>query len=416
MARLARPAPTPSAELPAAKYQLIFYAQCGNTGNWLTQIYKGIYNPNKQGTPVAVKSGRTTKINVAMKEGGEISGTVTGPRGSKLSNICVFPLTNAASGELIFEPASSHGVYHIRGVPPGSYQLGFAPCAGANYAPTLWPGTQNYNVAPMIKVHPRQIIGNIDQIMLFGGTITGTVTSATTPASPIPGMCVFVQENGGLFDGGSAGTDNNGHYTIKGLASGQYQVSFQPGCDNNANYVAENYPSNVKVKQGATTSGIDGSLPPGATLSGTVTSATTGKPLRGICVQIDGTADFGENGGFAVTAKDGTYSVNQLPVDTYTVDFSGGCGNSGSFAPQAYNNASVLDPQNIDVTTAGQVVSDINAAMQPGPVIAGTVTDSSGRKLSGICAFAVTPSGIEFGIAASAPRQLPDQRSAAGPV
>jgi len=388
--------------LPAGKYEMAFFAQCGNTGNWLTQIYKGITNPNKQPTPVRIKAGQTTKINVAMKEGGEISGTVTGPRGSKLSNICVSPLSNSAAGQLVFPAASSHGVYHIRGVPAASYQLGFAPCDEANYAPTLWPGTQNYNVAAVIKVHPRQIIGNIDQIMQFGGTITGTVTSDTTPATPLPGMCVFVFENNGLFDGGSADTDNNGHYTINGLASGPYSVFFQPGCDNNANYVAENGPSNVKVTQGATTSGINGSLPPGATISGTVTSAATGKPLRGICVEIDSTDEFSGVDGFTVTARDGTYSVDQLPVGTYQVEFSGGCGNSGSFAPQAYNNTNVLEPQNVDVNTAGQVVAGIDAAMQPGPVIAGTVTDSSGRKLSGICVFAVTPSGIEFGIAATA--------------
>jgi hypothetical protein len=387
--------------LPAAKYEVAFYAQCGNTGNWLTQIYKGITDPSKQPTPVPVKAGRTTKINVVMKEGGEISGTVTGPKGSKLSNICVLPLSNSAAGQLVFQAVSSNGVYHIRGVPAASYQLGFAPCQGANYAPTLWPGTQSYKVAPMIKVHPRQIIGNIDQIMHFGGTITGTVTSDTTPATPLPGMCVFVEENNGLFDGGSAGTDSNGHYTIKGLASGPYSVFFQPGCDSNANFVPENYPSSVKVTEGATTSGINGSLPPGATISGTVTSATTGKPLRGICVEINSTADFGIEGGFAVSAKDGTYSVNQLPVDTYNVEFTGGCGNRGSFAPQAYDNTNVLEPQNIDVTTAGQAVTGIDAAMQPGPVISGTVTDSSGRNLTGICVFAGTPSGVLYGIAAS---------------
>jgi len=387
-------------KLSVTKYELVFFADCGNNGNWLTQIYKGIYNFVKQPTLVPVKAGRTTKINVAMKEGGEISGTVTGPEGRKLSNICVSPLSNSSAGQLVFEGVSRNGIYHIRGVPAGSYQLGFQSCLNANYAPTLWPGTQNYKVAPLIKVHPRQIIGNIDQIMQFGGVITGTVTADTSAATPLPGMCVFVQENNGLFDGGSADTDNNGHYRIKGLAPGPYSVSFQPGCDNNANYVGENYPSNVKVTEGATTSGINGSLPPGATISGTVTSAATGKPLGGICVEINST-DFGIEG-FSVSAKDGTYSVNQLPVDTYNVQFTGGCGNRGSFAPQAYDNTNVLEPQNIDVTTAGQAVTGIDAAMQPGPVISGTVTDSSGHELSGICVFAVTPNGVEYGIAATA--------------
>jgi Carboxypeptidase regulatory-like domain len=385
-------------KLPAGKYEMVFFAQCGNTGNWLTEFYKGIFDPTKQPTAVPVKAGQTTKINVTMKEGGEISGTVTGPRGRKLYGICVSPLTNSFAGSLVFQGVSSDGVYHIRGVPPASYQLGFASCGNANYAPTLWPGTQNYSVAPEIKVGARQIIGNIDQIMQRGGIVSGTVSSDTKPATPLPGMCVFVQENNGLFDGGSANTDNNGNYSIKGLATGQYSVYFQPGCNNNANYVSENYPSNVKVTQGARTSGINGSLPPGATISGTVTSAATGKPLRGICVQI---SSLDGSYGFAVSAKNGTYSVDQLPVDTYQVQFLGGCGNRGSYAPQGYDNTNVLEPQNIDVTTAGQTVTGIDAAMHPGPIIAGTVTDTSGRKLNGICVFAVTPNGIEYGIAAT---------------
>ena len=111
--------------------------------------------------------------------------------------------------------------------------------------------------------------------------------------------------------------------------------------------------------------------------------------------------EFG-GGGFAVSSHDGTYSVDQLPADTYQAQFSGGCGNAGSYAPQAYDNTNVLEPQNIVVTTAGQTVANMNAAMQPGPVIAGTVTDSAGHKLSGICVFVLTPSGNEFGLATTA--------------
>ena len=395
-------------KLPAGRYELALYAQCGNTGNWLTQIYKGIYDPSKSPTLVRIKAGQTTKINATMKLGGEISGTVTGPLGKKLSGICVSPLTNSAAGLLIFGAVSRAGVYHVRGVPAGSYQLGFAPCENADYAPTLWPGTQNLNAAGTIGVRARQIIGNIDEIMSLGGIMTGTVTSATTPPVPLAGMCVFVQENNGLNDSGSADTDGSGHYTVKGLAAGSYSVQFQPGCDNNGNYVATNYPSNVNVTSGATTSGVNGSLPIGATISGTVTSAATGKPLPGICVQANGIESGG--GGFAISANDGTYSVEQLPVDTYQAQFSGGCGNAGSYAPQGYDNTNVLQPQNIVVTTAGQTVASVNAAMQPGPVIAGTVTDSTGHKLTGICVFVITPDGDQFGVATTVDGgyQVPD--------
>src|SRR5258708_37936349 len=36
-----------TAKLPPGRYIALFYAGCGNSGNWLTQIYKGTYNFSK---------------------------------------------------------------------------------------------------------------------------------------------------------------------------------------------------------------------------------------------------------------------------------------------------------------------------------------------------------------------------------
>jgi 5-hydroxyisourate hydrolase-like protein (transthyretin family) len=385
--------------LPAGKYVLAFYADCGNTGNWLFQIYKGIYNPAKRPTLVNVEAGRTTNhISVVMKEGGEISGSVTGPGGRKLSGICVYPITNSLIGFFLFNARSSHGTYHIRSLPTGSYQIGFASCGLSDWAPTLWPDTQNYNSAPYVHVHGTQNVGNIDEIMQPGAIVTGTVTTATTPSTPLAGMCVDAFENSGLFDGGTAATSATGAYEIFGLAPGSYSVDFSPGCNNNGNYVGVSYPTNLNLVGGTTTSGINGALPLGGIISGNVTSAATGEPVRGICVGIDTSFDgFYFPIGFATTNARGRYSVDQLPVGTYQVQFSGGCGNTGSYAPQGWQNTNVLEPQNIDVSQAGQDLSDIGAALQPGPVISGVVTDSAGHKLSGICVDVVTPSGVEFG-------------------
>ena len=382
-------------KLPAGTYFMAFYALCGNNDNWLFEIYKNIFNPNKTPASVRIKAGQTTHISAVMKEGGEISGTVTGPGGRKLSNICVYPLTSSPAGELVFNAVSRRGVYHIRSVAPGRYQIGFAPCEQSTWAPTLWPDTQNENTAPYIRVSGSRHVGNIDEVMQPGGVITGTVTAATSAATPLAGMCALAQENGGLFDTGSVATNADGAYRIYGLAPGSYSVQFYPGCNSNANYVGVNYPGNVNVVGGATTPGINAALPVGAIISGKVTSAATGKPINGICVGI-GTSQLGTIG-LEFTDSGGDYSIDQLPVGTYQVQFSGGCGNTGSYAPQGWDNTNVLEPQNIDLSAAGQDDSDISAALQPGPVIAGTVTDSSGRRLSGICVYASTPSGVLFG-------------------
>ncbi len=389
--------------LPPGTYEVIFIAHCGSTGNWLAQVYKGKDTVNNP-TPVRVRAAKTTSgINAVLRRGGEISGTVTGPEGKKLNGICVDPLLSnnaiSSNGLPVFGAVSRAGVYHVRGIPAGSYQLGFAPCNNANYAPTLWPGTQNFQAAATIVIKPPETVTNIDEVMQLGGTIKGTVTSAADPSVKLGGMCVIVQELNGLGDGGLAVTDAAGNYVMKGLAAGSYAVAVQAGCGNNGNYVGANYPSNVTVTSGVTASGIDVALPTGAIISGIVTGAQSHLPIAGICVDLLQDNEPVEQ---VETARQplGSYSVNQLPAGTYEVQFGGGCGNTGSYAPQGYDNTSVLFPQDIVVAAAADLTG-IDAAMQPGPTISGTVTSSTGAKLSGICALAISPGGIEYGGTAS---------------
>lgn len=72
---------------PAGQYEIMFFTGCGNNGNWLDQFYKNDYTANSGFTVVVVKAGRTTKIDAVMQPGAEISGTVTGAKGQKLSGV-----------------------------------------------------------------------------------------------------------------------------------------------------------------------------------------------------------------------------------------------------------------------------------------------------------------------------------------
>ena len=383
-----------SIKVPVGQYEMAFFAGCGNFGNWLFQIYKNDYNPLKQPATVKVSKNRTTTIKAVMKLGGEISGTVRGPNGQRLSGICVTPLLVTGSDDLYFGAISHNGVYHARGLPAGKYQLGFAPCRNTKYAPTLWPGTQSYRAAAVITVQPPNEIQNIDEVMQHGGVISGTITSATTPAAPLAGMCVFVEEDGGLYAGGNAATSSSGYYRVRGLPAGPYSVFAFPGCSQNTNYVQATYPKQIAVYNDATDSHIDLALPVGDIISGTVTSAATGLPIKGICVAVSLGNGLTVN---EVTSRtNGSYRVDQLPSGKYGVQFVGGCGNPGSYAPQGYQNTNVFDPPLLTFSAAGQTLTGIDAAMQPGPEISGTVRDTSGHLLSGICVEAFTPAGVGF--------------------
>ena len=181
-----------------------------------------------------------------------------------------------------------------------------------------------------------------------------------------------------------------------GLGSGAYQVQIGPGCNNNGNYTTAFL--NTRTKVGKLTSGVDAVLQPGATISGTVTDVH-GNPVSGMCIDVSGsgslTASVLASGG-DTTGDDGSYVVNELPAGTYEIGFSSGCGDSGNYAPYWYDNQSDPDLATPIVLATG-ASQTVNATLQPGATITGTVTSASGKKLSGICVYAATTSQAELG-------------------
>ena len=391
-----------TSRLPAGSYLVVFYADCGNTGNWIGQVYNSasVLKP----TLVRIHRGKTTSgIDATLRLGGEISGTVTNSSGTKLSGICVDPVRSGkTSAALLVSGLSQHGAYHLRGLPAGSYKINFFPCdVSAAYAEVWWPHAATEQAAKTIRLKQREVLGHVNEVIPVGGVISGTVTNSSN--APLAGICVVAAPDANSVNYGAQvfTTNANGQYKIIGLSPGHYTVQFQTGCGNNGNYLDVNYPDVVTVTYGQTRAGINVEMPAGGIASGTVTSAATGKPIRGICVSLTATSPtstYYSPG--ATTSAVGTYRFEQIPTGTYYVQFSGGCGNAGSYSPQSYDNASAFVPEPITVT-AGQTVTDVDAAMQPGASIAGTVKAQGGRGLSGICVYAYGPDAYSEGVGTS---------------
>jgi hypothetical protein len=132
-------------------------------------------------------------------------------------------------------------------------------------------------------------------------------------------------------------------------------------------------------------------------ISGTVTSAAGGALLQGICVSANVVGQMGPPQGGAVTALDGTYTIGDLPVGDYLVAFGSGCGNPGNYASQWYDNQWFQDTASTVPVTGGQTTGSIDAVMQPGGSISGTVTAAGGGALEGICVSATLPDGRGLG-------------------
>jgi Carboxypeptidase regulatory-like domain len=375
--------------LPPGRYQVTFASQffCPGKANWLEQTYRGQNNPFETGaTPVRVRSGKTTGgIDTNLLLGGEISGTVQARSGRKLAGICVNAEGKIVGGYDGLEAATArNGSYHLHALFPGRYAISFSIGCGSkgNYAAkALRP----------IRLSYGERVTAAGATLVPGGSITGTVRLGSSIGKLLPGICVFASNASGSVSSNAA-TNANGSYRVIGLSTGTYQLQFQPGCNSAGNYTsATKY---AHATQGKVTSGVDAVLQRGAEISGVVTDVH-GKPLANICVDVEGnitSADGLPEG----TNPNGSYVVNQLAAGTYEIGFTGGCGNTGSYAPYWYDNQGDQDLATpITLATGGS--QTVNAQLQPGGTVTGTVADSRGRKLSGICVYVATEQQAELG-------------------
>jgi hypothetical protein len=375
--------------VPAGRYLVTFaWLVCGGgNGNWLQQIYPGVNTPFFGGKPITVRSGHTTRnINARLRLGGEISGTVTSRSGKRLRGICIEAQGTVAGGFVGLNAATGrNGSYHLQALFPGRYVVGFnVGCSASRYVPQWWRDRSTDSRLTQIRVRFAQQITGISATLPLGGTISGSVRLATKSGPALRGICIFASNSDGSVQV-TAATDADGTYQVVGLPSGVFQLEVAPGCNNNGNYAPViRY---VRARLGQATRGVAIVLPPGAEISGTVTD-THGHPVGGICLTIDGgnSALLGSLEPIAPeTNPDGSYDITQLAKGSYTLGFSGGCDNTGSYQPLWYNNQSSDASATAIVLATGQHATLAPQQLQPGITIQGMVTDDRGHRLTNIC-------------------------------
>lgn len=139
----------------------------------------------------------------------------------------------------------------------------------------------------------------------------------------------------------------------------------------------------VSVLEGTTTTGIDASLTPAASISGSLMTST-GKPLSGeVDAFLDGKL---ASSGFAV---DGQYQIPALAAESYAVcaswealprgtGFAGQCWDGTLYEGTVPNDATLV------TLSDGEQRPGIDLTLPPAAAIAGTVTTTSGAGLSNV--------------------------------
>jgi hypothetical protein len=122
-----------------------------------------------------------------------------------------------------------------------------------------------------------------------------------------------------------------------------------------------------------------------AASAGKITGVVTGdgKPLRGICVVVDG--EYG-----AMTGKHGRYAIGGLWPGRYYVSFEPqfDCADKANWLQQNYRGRNTLlgpPPGNLVKVAKGKTTRGIDGNLVRGGQISGTVTGPAGKRLRGIC-------------------------------
>ncbi|MCG2782620.1 MAG: carboxypeptidase regulatory-like domain-containing protein [Candidatus Altiarchaeales archaeon] len=289
---------------------------------------------------VTVTAGQTTTgVNFVLSAGGSISGTVTDSTGNPVANAELNAWQSEGGYGGGWAMTGSDGTYTMTGLSSGTYNI---EVRAGDYSSAMKTVTVTAGQDSIV-----------DFVLSVGGSISGTVTySDDSPASNLRVECWNEMGSGW----GDAFTDTTGAYTISGLSTGTYRVEVRTD-DSTANYAVDS--QTVSVTAGQETTGVNFVLSAGGSVSGTVTDASG--PVANIRVECWN--EQGSGWGDAMTATEGTYTINGLSTGTYRVMVR---------SEEADTNYATAE-KTVSVT-AGQETTGVDFVLTAGGSISGTVT------------------------------------------
>ena len=221
----------------------------------------------------------------------------------------------------------------------------------------------------------------VDTTLPVGGHITGTVTDSHHVG--IADFEVVVYDAG--MNTSLAWTDPAGKYDLGGLATGTYRVEFNDYTNDTLTQYYNDEPSlgqadPVAVTAGETTANIDATLAGEATVSGTITDATTGNPISYAHVDFQPeNLPVGTGVCTATTDATGDYTCS-MPAGQYLVEFE-----ASSYQPLWYDGSTTEIGASPLTVSADQVVSDLDAQLTLLPTtVDGITADMDGTVVPGI--------------------------------
>jgi len=291
-----------------------------------------------------------TQWDFDLGPGGTISGYITSG-GSPVSGIWV----NADSDwQNRGDQTDNQGYYEITNLPPGEFRVN-SGSEWRGYKRTYYGG-HDWEWATPIQLGEGETVGGISFEVPELGQLKGYVYESDG-VTPIEGIRLTAMSAAGFWEGWS---QTDGYFSID-LPAGDHKLYID---DENYNYVPEFYPAQTTYSQAVTLTvpAVNASLSVTVTLenwgslSGQVTDAATGKPIRWAHVSALNTdpAVGLETANWTCTDINGEYQIDTLWPGQTMVMASGNCG-SGDYG---------LVTATLTIAAGGSY--SLNISLQPG--------------------------------------------------
>ncbi|MFP4278074.1 MAG: carboxypeptidase regulatory-like domain-containing protein [Wenzhouxiangella sp.] len=367
---------------------------------------QGLCDLDTQGATVELTNDDVDLGTVTMSEGAVIQGTVVeSGSGAAVPDNTVFVRFFSADGQQVASvnifDADVGGRYVSPALPAGTYKVLFA---SSSYLNQFFGDDQPCAIScdPAVNGSEITLDGSSDftaDIELQQGfSITGRVFDQADEAVAITTTCRELLTDDGDFLGGFCGSDENGEFTIDGLAPGSYKLVIDPYADSSG-YLRTLYDGIVCGSGGCPVTdqgtvievidqdvNLDIAVPEGGALTGSLVDATTDMELDGALELLTSNGDFGPG---AFNINDGVVAAEGLLPGTYKAVLS-----ADGYVSQLYDGF-VCPDFNCDSSAlgttfeivAGQTTDLGEVRMAPGAIIEGTLTGSDGGQVAGARVF-----------------------------
>jgi protocatechuate 3,4-dioxygenase beta subunit len=371
--------------------------------NGFVRFQYGSRGPGRPGAPLTLSPGqRTRDLVFRLFPQGVITGKVVDEDGEPVESAQIRVLRYAfvrGKRQMTspgFASTDDQGEYRVFGLDPGKYYLsatyhpqtgmGIAqdqkPAAEANegYAPTYYPGTNDPAAATVIQISAGAVLGGVDVTLRKTRTIQirGHVVNPTGEGLPQFVIVQLTPKEGGFLNASTRDMvqRRDGAFQIRDVVPGSYFLTAQWPSENGRRMVRQA----IEVGN-SNLDNVSVVLTPAVSLKGQVrVDGTAEVNFASINISLSPQALLPMGGAFARAADDGTFTLDNVNADSYSVLVYG-------LPPTFYVKSIRMGDvdafeSGLDLTRSGPGVLDILVNPNGGE-IDGTVADPHGQFAAG---------------------------------